>query len=109
MVYVKSTEVSVLNQLTEKLKGFPVNGVVAILEDTLSHARSYRVPFVLDLELIANNWLSETEDSVLKSHNVDDLEELSDTVYYLQPDGPGTQVYYMYLDDDKGIIHITED
>ena len=108
MVYVKSTEVSVLNELTERLEGFSVNGVVAILEDTLSHARSYSVPFVLDLEAIANSWFSETEDYVLNSHKVDDLEELSDTIYYLQPDGPGTQVYYMYLDDDKGIIHITE-
>lgn len=109
MVYVKSTEVSVLNELTERLEGFPVNGVVAILEDTLSHARSYSVPFVLDLEVIANSWLSESEEYVLKSHKVEDLEELHDTIHYLQPDGPGTQVYYTYLDDDSGVIHLTED
>lgn len=109
MVYVKSTEVSVLNQLTERLEGFPVNGVVAILEDTLSHARSYSVPFVLDLEVIANSWLSESEEYVLNSHKVEDLEELHDTIHYLQPDGPGTQVYYTYLDDDSGVIHLTED
>lgn len=109
MVYVKSTELSVLNELTERLEDFPISGVVAILEDTLNHARSYVFPFALDLEVIANSWLSESEEYVLKSHKVEDLEELHDTIHYLQPDGPGTQVYYMYLDDDNGVVHLTED
>lgn len=109
MLLLKSTEKEALDKLTEGHSGLTVRLAMFVLEDTLNYAKGLGVPFALDIDAIKNAWFEESESYVLEKHEVEELEDLNDIIYYMQPEGPGGDVYYMYLDDDNGVYQITDE